>query len=61
MQGFANTIFQGFLRELARSTPKRYFNSKRVIQSSVGMIFRVYGGPGKGFTVSDGGKERLNF
>lgn len=61
MQGFANAIFQGFLRELARSTPKRYFNSKRVIQSSVGMIFRVCGGPGKGLAISEEGKERLNF
>jgi hypothetical protein len=42
MQIFANSVFQGFIRELSKSTPKCYFNGKRVIQSSVGMIFRVH-------------------
>lgn len=42
-QPFVNAVFQALLKELALARPTSHFNSKRVIQSSVGMIFRVAG------------------
>lgn len=41
MDRFASTTFKCFLREVAAATPRSYFNEKHVIQSSVGMIFRL--------------------
>ena len=36
-----HTVFRSFIRELTRTTPVPYSNHPKVIQSSVGMIFRL--------------------
>lgn len=42
MHNFANSVFRAFVKELGRRAPKCYFNGPKVIQSSVGMIFRLH-------------------
>ena len=42
-RSFVNAVFQALLKELSLARPTSHFNSKRVIQSSVGMVFRVAG------------------
>jgi hypothetical protein len=37
----AQTVFRSFIRELSRTIPVAYSNYPKVIQSSVGMIFRL--------------------
>jgi hypothetical protein len=41
MERKAGTVFRALLQELARTEPCPFFNAKGVIQSSVGMIFRL--------------------
>ena len=42
MQSFSNTIFKGLIRETIRAKPKVYANGKGIIQSSVGLIFKLH-------------------
>lgn len=41
MPNLATTVFKSFIREVLSGKSKHYFNSKGVIQSSVGLIFRL--------------------
>lgn len=41
MDRFASTVFKSLLREISAVPARYYGNQKGVIQSSVGMIFRV--------------------
>jgi hypothetical protein len=42
MKTLANTVFKGLVREAMRVPGKSYRNSQGVIQSSVGLIFKIY-------------------
>ena len=41
MDKAAVTIFRAFVREVLRNEPRDFSNKKKVIQSSVGMVFRL--------------------
>jgi hypothetical protein len=42
MSNFAASVFRSFVREVIRTKPQLYHNKKGVIQSSVGLIFKLY-------------------
>lgn len=42
MHNFANSVFRAFVKELGRHSQLPCYNSPKVIQSSVGMIFRLH-------------------
>lgn len=42
MTNFGTSVFKAFLREVTHHQPAQYTNKKKVIQSSVGMIFKLH-------------------
>jgi len=42
MSNLGASVFKSFLREVIRTKPQLYANKKGVIQSSVGLIFKLY-------------------
>lgn len=42
MTNFGTSVFKALLKEIAHHKPNQYTNKKNVIQSSVGMIFKLH-------------------